>query len=96
MVIYKIEQWNHNCPVLHSQHSCINKISFATNSSGNAFMRYYYLKFINFLEVENVTFHWNLFLGIGYFNFFFEVLFSRTRSKFAKFSKNNPPKKVSA
>ena len=70
MVRYKIEQWNQNCPVLHSQRFSINKNSFTTNNSGNASMRYYYLKVTDFREVKNFTFHGNLFSQFGHVQFF--------------------------
>ena len=89
MVRYKIEQWNQNCPGLHSQHSSINKNSFTTNNSGNALMSCYYLKVINFREVENFTFREDLFSRFGYFQIFREVSFLQFGSKFTKFAKIN-------
>ena len=80
---YKIEQWNQNCPVLHSQHSSSNKNNFTTSNSGNALMSYYYLK-VGFREVENFRFRQDLFSRFGYFQ-----IFLRFRSKLTKFAKIN-------
>ena len=81
---YKIEQWNQNCPVLHSQHSSSNKNNFTTSNSGNALVSYYYLKVIDFCEVENFRFREDLFSRLGYFQ-----IFLRFRSKLTKFAKIN-------
>ena len=88
MVRYNNEQWNQNCPVLHFEHSSINKNSFATNSSGNALMSYYYLKAINFCEVANFTFCKDSFSRFRCFQFFWRSLIFVISVKIHKIREN--------